>query len=52
MNCTCYFSEMNEKLFIEDAIKILNFMTCIDFVPWDGEAEDYLVIWPVKKPAG
>ncbi|XP_043195409.1 LOW QUALITY PROTEIN: hatching enzyme 1.2-like [Amphibalanus amphitrite] len=44
--------KMKEKLFIEDAIRILNFMTCIKFVPWDGEAKDYLVIWPVKKPAG
>ena len=43
---------MKEKMFIEDAINILNFMTCIKFVPWDGEAKDYLVIWPVKKPAG
>lgn len=43
---------IQEKLVIEKAIRILNFMTCIKFVPWDGKAKDYLVIWPVKKPAG
>jgi len=44
--------KMMERIFIEKAIDILNFMTCIKFVPWDGKAKDYLLIWPVKKPAG
>ncbi|XP_037083142.1 zinc metalloproteinase nas-15-like [Pollicipes pollicipes] len=44
--------EMKQRMFIEDALDILSFMTCIKFVPWDGKVKDYLVIWPVKKPAG
>lgn len=27
-------------------------MTCVNFIPYDGEAEDYLLIWPVQEPAG
>ncbi|XP_066943288.1 hatching enzyme 1.2-like [Macrobrachium rosenbergii] len=42
----------NERTVIERAISTLNFMTCINFVPWDGKAEDYLLIWPVEQPAG
>ncbi|XP_068230819.1 hatching enzyme 1.2-like [Palaemon carinicauda] len=42
----------NERLVIERAISTLNFMTCINFVPWDGKAKDYLLIWPVEQPAG
>lgn len=34
------------------AIHILNFMTCIRFVPWDGRTKDYLLIWPIKYPKG
>ncbi|XP_042240578.1 hatching enzyme 1.2-like isoform X2 [Homarus americanus] len=41
-----------EREMIERAIATLNFMTCIKFIPWDGEAEDYLIIWPVEEPAG
>lgn len=36
---------------IYKAIRILGFMTCVKFVPWDGKVEDYLLIWPVKYPA-
>lgn len=27
-------------------------MSCVDFVPWDGVAKDFLLIWPMKYPAG
>ncbi|GLG93840.1 Seminal metalloprotease 1 [Gryllus bimaculatus] len=37
---------------IFQAITTLKFMTCIRFVPWDGKAKDFLLIWPIKKPAG
>ncbi|KAK7602081.1 hypothetical protein V9T40_009522 [Parthenolecanium corni] len=44
--------ETEEYITIYQAIRILNFMTCIKFVPWDGKAKDYLLIWPVKYPSG
>jgi hypothetical protein len=37
---------------IQTALYTLGLMTCIDFVPYDGEVEDYLLIWPVEEPAG
>uniref|UniRef100_A0A8D8SAJ5 Metalloendopeptidase n=2 Tax=Cacopsylla melanoneura TaxID=428564 RepID=A0A8D8SAJ5_9HEMI len=37
---------------IYKAITTINFMTCVKFVPWDGKAKDYLLIWPIKYPAG
>jgi len=27
-------------------------MTCVRFVPWDGKAKDFLLIWPIKYPKG
>lgn len=37
---------------IQTALYTIGLMTCIDFVPYDGDAEDYLLIWPVEEPAG
>ncbi|GLV41859.1 uncharacterized protein CBL_13591 [Carabus blaptoides fortunei] len=37
---------------IYKAIRTLNFMTCLKFVPWNGKSKDYLVIWPIKYPKG
>lgn len=37
---------------IQTAIYTLSLMTCVNFIPYDGEAEDYLLIWPVQEPAG
>ncbi|XP_017782062.1 PREDICTED: high choriolytic enzyme 1-like [Nicrophorus vespilloides] len=37
---------------IYKAIRTLNFMTCVRFVPWNGKAKDYLLIWPIKYPKG
>ena len=37
---------------IYNAILTLNTMTCIRFVPWDGKAKDFLLIWPIKNPQG
>jgi len=37
---------------IQSAIYTLSMMTCVDFVPYDGDQEDYLLIWPVENPAG
>lgn len=34
------------------AIRTINFMTCIRFVPWNGKTKDYLLIWPIKYPKG
>ncbi|XP_037776791.1 zinc metalloproteinase nas-4-like [Penaeus monodon] len=42
----------SERMVIETAISTVNFLTCIKFVPWDGMREDYLLVWPVEKPAG
>jgi len=42
----------NDRVKIQSAIYTLSMMTCINFVPYDGEQEDYLLIWPVEKPAG
>ncbi|XP_045601849.1 seminal metalloprotease 1 isoform X2 [Procambarus clarkii] len=41
-----------EQDMIERAVATINFMTCVKFVPWDGEARDYVLFWPAKKPAG
>ncbi len=46
------FAEAEQYITIYQAIRILNFMTCVKFVPWDGKAKDYLLIWPVKYPSG
>lgn len=27
-------------------------MTCLRFVPWNGEDKDFLLIWPIKYPKG
>ncbi|KAG8234000.1 hypothetical protein J437_LFUL013918 [Ladona fulva] len=37
---------------IYTAIQILNHMTCIKFVPWNGKRKDFLLIWPIKFPKG
>ncbi|XP_065350400.1 hatching enzyme 1.2 [Cloeon dipterum] len=37
---------------IYTAIRTLNFMTCVKFVPWDGKKKDFLLIWPIKYPKG
>lgn len=37
---------------IQSAIYTLSLMTCVEFIPYDGVVEDYLLIWPVEEPAG
>ncbi|KAF2881015.1 hypothetical protein ILUMI_25163 [Ignelater luminosus] len=44
--------EPTDRVTIYTAIRIINFMTCIKFVPWNGKSKDYLLIWPIKYPAG
>ncbi|XP_063215838.1 hatching enzyme 1.2-like isoform X2 [Bacillus rossius redtenbacheri] len=44
--------EPEEYATIYKAIVMLNFMTCLRFVPWDGKAKDFLLIWPIKFPKG
>ncbi|XP_023724085.1 uncharacterized protein LOC111873534 isoform X2 [Cryptotermes secundus] len=44
--------DTSEYVTIYNAILTLNFLTCIKFVPWDGKADDFLLIWPVKYPHG
>lgn len=45
----------SEMITIEKAIRMLNAITCINFVPQQRqlrEGEDLLLIWPVKYPKG
>ncbi|XP_066155159.1 hatching enzyme 1.2-like isoform X1 [Euwallacea fornicatus] len=44
--------EPSDHVTILQAIRIINFMTCVRFVPWDGKGKDYLLIWPIKYPKG
>lgn len=44
--------EAPEVITIYKAIRILNFMTCVKFVPWNGKQKDFLLIWPIKYPRG
>ncbi|XP_044008445.1 hatching enzyme 1.2-like [Aphidius gifuensis] len=37
---------------IYKAITYLNYMTCINFVPWDEVSKDFIIIWPMKYPSG
>ncbi|RLU24975.1 hypothetical protein DMN91_003066, partial [Ooceraea biroi] len=37
---------------IYKAVAYMNRMTCIKFVPWDGRAKDFLLIWPIMYPKG
>ncbi|XP_051173554.1 hatching enzyme 1.2-like [Leptopilina boulardi] len=37
---------------IYKALTYLNYMTCVKFIPWNGEAKDFVVIWPIKYPQG
>jgi len=46
------FSETEHRILIYQAIRTINFLTCIKFVPWTGKEKDYLLIWPVKYPSG
>jgi len=46
------FAEPEDREIIQSAIYTLNLLTCVKFVPYDGEVEDYLLIWPVEEPAG
>ena len=47
-----FFQGPVDRETIQTALYTLGLMTCIDFVPYDGEVEDYLLIWPVEEPAG
>lgn len=53
----------SETIMIEKTIRMMNIMTCVEFVPWQGrmgngtskqaaKKEDLLLIWPVKYPKG
>jgi hypothetical protein len=46
------FADPSDYVTIYNAILTLNFLTCIKFVQWDGKAEDFLLIWPIKYPHG
>lgn len=46
------FIEPSDQVTIFKAIKTINFMTCVRFVPWNGKTKDYLLIWPIKYPRG
>lgn len=44
--------EPEDMITILSAIRTLNAMTCLKFVKWNGKAEDFLLIWPIKYPKG
>lgn len=44
--------EPDDRITIYQAIRTINFMTCVNFVPWNGKSKDYLLIYPVKSPKG
>lgn len=44
--------EQDDQITIYQAIRTLNFMTCVNFVPWNGNSKDFLLIWPIKYPKG
>lgn len=46
------FLEPTDYVTIYKAIRTINFMTCVKFVPWNGKDKDYLLIWPIKYPKG
>jgi hypothetical protein len=48
----CDVTDTPDYVTIYKAITILNSMTCVQFVPWNGKDKDFLLIWPVKKPKG
>lgn len=48
----CDVTDTPDYVTIYKAITILNAMTCVRFVPWNGRDQDFLLIWPVKKPKG
>ncbi|XP_022910831.2 hatching enzyme 1.2 [Onthophagus taurus] len=37
---------------IYKALKTINYMSCVKFVPWNGKSKDYLLIWPIQYPRG
>lgn len=41
-----------DQVTILKALRTINFMTCIKFVPWNGRSKDFLLIWPIKYPKG
>lgn len=41
-----------DQVIIIKALRTLNFMTCVKFVPWNGRSKDFLLIWPMKYPKG
>jgi hypothetical protein len=42
--------DSEDYITIYSAIRKLNFMTCVKFVPWNGKDKDFLLIWPIKYP--
>lgn len=42
--------EPEDQITILTAIRTLNAMTCLKFVKWNGKADDFLLIWPIKYP--
>lgn len=43
---------IKSQIVIQEAIRQLNLATCLKYVPWDGKANDYLIIWPFEFPKG
>ncbi|KAL1128911.1 hypothetical protein AAG570_013445, partial [Ranatra chinensis] len=41
-----------EQIILRKAVATINFMTCVKFVPWNGKAKDFILIWPTKFPKG
>lgn len=42
----------DDAIVIKTAIRTLNELSCLKFVPYDASSKDFLLIWPVKYPEG
>lgn len=55
-NSVAYFISKNhttsEIRVIESAIHTISFVSCLKFVPWDGERKDYIYFHPSQKRMG
>jgi len=43
---------MNEVLVIQSAMRTISFVSCLEFVKWDGQSKDYIHFHPDRKRKG
>jgi hypothetical protein len=44
--------DTSDLVTINAAIRTINQLSCLKFIPQDGSHKDFLLIWPVKLPYG